>query len=267
MSQPAELVSPSAQQDLPVRYEQPLNERMRTFLRLEYLYQQFLYHADRQSEWASRNSINCLLDIIAILGRGDVRNDVLKALEKQIKLFDQYQDSPNIDVGRLSGVLRNLEKFRNEVNAIGPQYLVPIRENEFLNAVKHRNTIPGGTCEFDLPDYNHWLRKPYESRFADLQFWMRDLLPVCGSVAELLWLYRKSGATYERVAAGGVFQHSLSRGTVNNLLRVILPARTALYPEVSGSRHGFTIRFMQWPDAKSRAVQSTSNVKFQLTIC
>ena len=267
MSQPAEILDQSAVSNLPVRYEQPLNERMRTFLRLEYLYQQFLYHIELRSEWASRNAISSLLDIIAILSRGDVRSDVLKELERQIYLFDQYQNLPEIDEGRLGGVLRNLENFRKQVIAIGPQYLVAARESEFLNSVKHRSAIPGGTCEFDLPDYNHWLRKPFDSRLADLQFWMTDLTPVCGSVAELLWLYRKSGTTYEQVAVGGVFQHSLSRGSANNLLRVILPPRAALYPEISGSHHRFTIRFMEWSDARSRAVQNTSNIKFQLTIC
>lgn len=267
MSQPAEILDQSALPDLPVRYEQPLNERMRTFLRMEYLYQQFLYHVELRSEWASRNSIASLLDIIAILSRGDVRNDVLKELERQIYLFDQYQNFQEIDETRLGRLLRNLEKFRNDVNALGPQYLLPARESEFLNSVKHRSAIPGGTCEFDLPDYNHWLRKPYASRFADLQFWMTNLSPVCGSIAELLWLYRKSGTTYEQVAVGGVFQHSLSRDSANNLLRVILPPRTLLYPEISGGHHRFTVRFMEWSDAQSRAVQSTANTKFQLTIC
>ena len=35
-------------------FEQPLNERMRTFLRLDFLYTQALYHNEMASQWGSR---------------------------------------------------------------------------------------------------------------------------------------------------------------------------------------------------------------------
>ena len=38
----------------PVVYEQPLNERMRTFLRLEFLYTQATFHSEFDSAWSAR---------------------------------------------------------------------------------------------------------------------------------------------------------------------------------------------------------------------
>ena len=35
-------------------FEQPLNERLRTFLRLDFLYTQALYHNEMASQWGSR---------------------------------------------------------------------------------------------------------------------------------------------------------------------------------------------------------------------
>ena len=52
-------------------FEQPLNERMRTFLRLDFLYSQALYHNERGPPWGSRAAVDSLLDILAILTRGD----------------------------------------------------------------------------------------------------------------------------------------------------------------------------------------------------
>jgi len=49
-------------------YEQPLSERMRTFLRLEFLFQTGMYHAKGRSVWDSRAAMGCLLDILAIFG-------------------------------------------------------------------------------------------------------------------------------------------------------------------------------------------------------
>ena len=41
-----------------VVYEQPLNERMRTFLRLDFLYSQALYHNEKGSSWGSRAAVD-----------------------------------------------------------------------------------------------------------------------------------------------------------------------------------------------------------------
>lgn len=267
MIQSAEILSQSIMADSPVRYEQPLSERMRTFLRLEYLYEQLLFHIERESQWASRAAVASLLDIIAILSRGDLRSDIIKELERQIYIFDRYQNIPDVDEGRLARVLRNLQTLRQELNVVGPQYLLSVRESEFLNAVKHRSTIPGGTCEFDLPDYSHWLRKPYDQRLADIKEWTKNLRPLCASIAELLWLLRKSGQSLDQVAINGVFQHSLRGNVIVGLIRVSLAAGTPYYPEISGSRHRFTVRFMEWSDVRLRAVQTNHNVDFELTIC
>jgi len=39
-------------------FEQPLNERMRTFLRLDFLYNQALYHSEMASPWGSRAAMS-----------------------------------------------------------------------------------------------------------------------------------------------------------------------------------------------------------------
>src|SRR5688572_2562748 len=134
-------------------YEQPLNERMRTFLRLDFLYQQALFHEEREDAWSTRAAVGSLLEILAITARGDVRSEVLKELERQMSIMADYQTRPGVDSGRLRAVLSNLERLRTELNAAGALFMQRLRDSEFLNAIKHRSTIPGGTCEFDLPDY------------------------------------------------------------------------------------------------------------------
>jgi hypothetical protein len=72
-------------------YEQPLNERMRTFMRLEFLYRQMLYNIDLEADWATRAATGSLLEIIAILGRGEVRSDVHKELDYQVECLKRYK--------------------------------------------------------------------------------------------------------------------------------------------------------------------------------
>ena len=64
-----------------IKFEQPLSERMRTFLRLEFLHEQTRFHANEPTDFGARAAVAGLLEILTILGRGDVRSDVLKELD------------------------------------------------------------------------------------------------------------------------------------------------------------------------------------------
>ena len=250
-----------------MEYEQPLSERMRTFLRLEFLYQQILYNSERETDWATRATISTLHEVLAILSRGDVRSDVHKELDHQLGVLERFQSQPGVDGGRLDSLVHNLATSRDELNRIGTSYLQSLKDCEFLNAIKHRSAIPGGTCEFDLPEYNHWLRQPFARRQEDMQVWLESLRPVCDAVTELLWLIRESAQPTEQMAINGMYQHSMQKDGHCRLLRVSLAGGSSLFPEISGSQHRFTVRFLEWSTIDSRAVQTGHDVPFQLSIC
>jgi len=266
MAKPASDVKP--QQSVAVRhYEQPLSERMRTFLRLEFLYQQMLYNCEQEADWATRATIGTLLDIMAILSRGDVRSDVHKELDHQLGVLQRYQSQPGVDSGRLDSLIRNLAASRDELSRIGTSFLQPLKDSDFLNSIKHRSAIPGGTCEFDLPVYSHWLRQPFARRAQDLEAWIAAIRPVCDAVTELLWLLRESAKPQDKRAINGMYQHSMQKDANCRLLRVSIENGSALFPEISGSQHRFTIRFLEWSTVSRRAVQTGHDVEFQLSIC
>ena len=103
----------------PLIFEQPLNERMRTFLRLDFLYSQALYHNEVQSQWGSRAAMGSLLDILAIAARGDVRADVQKELERHLAQLNVFQSKPGVDSARLRTVMSNLLRLRADFVACG----------------------------------------------------------------------------------------------------------------------------------------------------
>lgn len=248
-------------------YEQPLNERMRTFLRLEFLYRKTEHHFHDDSEISTRQAIDSMLEIDAILTRGDVRSEVLKEIERQADQLQGFVNSPGVDTSRLTTIIAELSRQRDSVKALGPHYLQNIKDSEFLSAIKHRSAIPGGTCEFDLPLFGHWLRQPYEARSEDMAVWLRDLRPLCMAVNQIMWLIRQSAAETEHVAAAGMFQHSLDKEANCRMLRVTLREQPDLFPEISGSPQRFTIRFLSWSDIGSRPAQTQRDITFSLSIC
>jgi len=248
-------------------YEQPLNERMRTFLRLEFLYQQILYNSEIESDFATRASISTLLEVLAILCRGDTRSEVHKELDHQLSALQQFQSQPGVDTRRLDTLTHNLVVSREQIARIGTGFLQSLKDSEFLNAIKNRSAIPGGTCEFDLPEYSHWLRQSYERRQQDLKLWIDDIRPLCDAVAEVMWLIRESAAAEDKLAINGMYQHNMQKDVCCRLLRVSLAEDSRLFPEISGSQHRFTVRFLEWSTVDRRAVQTGQDVPFQLSIC
>ena len=248
-------------------FEQPLNERMRTFLRLDFLYNQALYHNEMASPWGSRAAMSSLIDILAITTRGDVRADVLKELEGQLTSLNEFQSNPGVDAQRLKTLMSNLLRLRADLMAAGSAFLQPLRDSQFLSAIKHRNAIPGGTCEFDLPDYTFWLAQSDDARMRTFNQWLGLLRPMCDAIAELLWLTRQNGRSREEIARGGMFNITFERDNPLQLLRISLPVAAGLYPEISGSHHRCNIRFLTWNGLATRATQAEGDVPFLLSCC
>ena len=248
-------------------FEQPLNERMRTFLRLDFLYNQALYHNEMASQWGSRAAMSSLIDILAITTRGDTRSDVLKEIERHLVSLNEYSSKAGVDTNRLQTLMKNLIRLRTDLNNAGLTFLQPLRDSEFLSAIKHRSAIPGGTCEFDLPDYYYWLTQSPETRIRTFNQWLGLLRPLCDAIGELLWLTRQNGRSRQEVAQGGSYHITFERDTPYQLLRIALPTSTGLYPEISGSHYRCSVRFLHWNGLTARPTQSDADVPFLLSCC
>jgi cell division protein ZapD len=249
-------------------YEQPLNERMRTFMRLDFLYNQALYQSEIATASSARAAMTGLLDILSITTRSDMRSDALKELERHLSHLNEFQSRPGVDAARLKTVIANLGRLRGELLNAGSAFLQPIRDSEFLNSIKLRSTIPGGTCEFDLPEYFCWLSQPAEARMLAFGEWLGLLRPLCDAIAELLWLTRQAGRSRNELAKGGVFMIGFDRDAPAQLLRIALPAEERLFPEISGGgQHRCNVRFLKWQGLAARPTPTEADVPFTLTIC
>ncbi len=248
-------------------FEQPLNERMRTFLRLDFLYNQALHHNEMANPWGSRAAMASLIDVLAITTRGDVRSDVLKELENHLTTLNEFQTNPGVDSQRLKTLVSNLVRLRGDLMNAGSAFVQPLRDSEFVSAIRHRSAIPGGTCEFDLPDYYFWLSQPDEVRVRTFNQWLGLLRPLCDAVAELLWLTRQNGRNRKEIATGGAFSITFDRDNPLQLLRISLPAAAGIYPEISGSHHRCSVRFLTWNGLTTRPTQATADIPFMLSCC
>ncbi|MGD9842820.1 MAG: cell division protein ZapD [Steroidobacteraceae bacterium] len=263
----AELQSGNDAEAATIDYEQPLNERLRTYLRLEFLYRQTRHHQQVSDTWDTRAAINAIIDILAITARGDCRTDALKELERQLVILNEFRNKSGVDSERLDSIMTRLAHHRSELNSTAGVFMQSLRDSEFLSAIRHRAAIPGGTCEFDLRDYHHWLNQDFSIRQADFASWMHDISILCEAVSYLLWVTRQNARPRREVAVGGQFHLNLDRDSHCQLLRITLPTGSDYFPEISGSHYRCSVRFLKWQGVATRAVQAEQDVPFLLTTC
>ncbi len=250
-----------------VIYEQPLSERIRSFLRLEHLFERAQFHLNSGDPWSSRNTLECVIAVQSVLGRADLKKELINELERYATRLDSLSRNPNVDQSRLTDILEKirsiLQSLRRFDNVIGHE----LRYNELLNSVKQRNSIPAGTCNFDLPAYHYWLMLPTEQRIRDLRNWLSSFDLLHEAVSLILSLVRESATETREIAIAGFFQKTLETATPCQMIRVSLPAETTYFAEISAGRHRFTVRFMQFQDSASRPVQADEDIEFDLLCC
>lgn len=247
-------------------FEQPLNEHLRTFLRLDCLFEQWRHYQLDESVWGRRAAIGTLLDILTLLSRSDLRTEFIKEINHQHLNLSRLQNRPGIDHGRLSTILQQLQQLNEALQKVPSQAAgTLLKENELLTNVMNRSAIPGGSCGFDVPTYHRWLGLSTEDQRCDLERWATDLRPFQDTAALMVKLVRESARPAPKLAERGIYIHSMDGPC--QLIRVLLPAGTKLYPEISAGKHRCTIRFMDHHDINQRPVQTTEDIGFDLVLC
>lgn len=246
-------------------YEHPLSERIRTMLRLEHLFRQSAHFLKGQSAWDSRVFIATQLDLLDIFSRGDLRTELLKELERAIGNLRGLMENPNVDHERLGTILRALEHLIDNLHGLTAQPGQALREDEFITAIRQRSSIPGGTCDFDLPVYHQWLEQSWSVREQDQKRWFASLDAVRQAIDLLLKMIRNSAEPQTLSTDNGGYQKQLESGLPYQMVRVMLPSNSTYYAEISGSKHRFSLRFLK--PGGERPLLAEDTVAFKLACC
>jgi cell division protein ZapD len=249
-----------------ILYEYPLHERVRTYLRLEHLFLRLQQLISRVDALDHHFALATLFEIMDVAARADLKSDLLKDLDKQKHLLDSYRGNPAIAEAVLDQVVGEIDQCYAALNGQQGKAGQPLTENDWLMSIRSRISIPGGTCEFDLPSYYAWQHKAGISRQADLQQWIGTLTALSDAVQLLIKLLRDSGTPQKVIANGGQFQQNLPQGRSFLLLRVALDMTQGLIPEISGNRLMVSVRLMQLGEDQ-RPHLVTDDVAFELALC
>jgi cell division protein ZapD len=249
-----------------IRYEHPLNERIRTLMRLEDLYRRALFFTGEATAADHHAALTALFEIVDVAARADLKADILQELERQRQLLAPLRHNPAIEATALNDLLAEIDAAAGRLLAQTGKVGQQIRDNEWLMAIKQRTGIPGGACEFDLPAYHHWLNVEPVARQRDLQTWLAPLLPIFAGLSIILRLLRDNGKISSHTAYRGVFQLMLTTAKIAQLLRLSLAKDLPCVPEISANKYALNIRFVGVAGMDRGSVYD-GDVEFDLMFC
>ncbi|MCX7193735.1 MAG: cell division protein ZapD [Proteobacteria bacterium] len=248
-----------------ISYEFPINEKVRTWLRLEDLFARMNYFLTCELSMEHHVALTTLFEVHEVACRPDLKSELLQELERQKRALACLHNNPAISEQALDGILSEIEQAASALLAITGKVGTILRENEWLMGIKQRASMPGGTCQFDLPSYHYWQKQPAGLRRDNLLDWLAPLLPISDAINILLRLLRENGRKISFTAHNGTFQQ-MQGGRAAQLLRVTLPSDLACIPELGANKYAINIRFIVANyEAKSSLFEQ--DVPFDLTFC
>ena len=235
-------------------------------LRLEHLFDRMAGLIARDDPVDHHYALASMFEIMDVAARADLKSDVLKELDRHKTQLNAYRGNPAISEAALDDVIGRIDHAFNGLNQLQGKAGADLVGNEWLMSIRSRISIPGGTCEFDLPAYYAWQKLAPQRRRADLVQWVSSMMPLAEALQVLLGLLRDSGVPHKVIAPGGQYQQSLPQGRAYLLMRVRLDVPEDVIPEISGHRLMVSVRMMR-QDAEGRLKPNQVDTTFELTLC
>jgi len=249
-------------------FEQPLNERIRILLRIEALINKLDYFKNLNNDIASYNAILTVLEITALVERGDIKQELIKELERQHKVLNALVSHQSVDKSRLELTLSKLKHGINNMHGMDGKLGEHLKKIDFLLTIKQRAAIPGGSCDFDLPQLRYWLNQDLHTRQQDIDRWSSPYYQLYEVLLLAINIIRDSAHSEKVIARKGFFQETLDTSQPNQLIRIELPHDSFIFPEISAGKHRYTIRFLQCQQSVDKIpVQYKEDVEFKLFRC
>ena len=238
-------------------YDFPLNEKSRTYLRLESLFSQIPDNLESDQSWAHIAFFKGLFDLQELLERGDLRADLIKDLERLGQRLSHWASLPDVDLEQIQRMQQESTQLSRSLLS-SPRPGARLKEDRLLGSIRQRFSIPGALCAFDVPQLHHWLVTPAVGRHQQMQQWLSDINLLMNAISLLLRLWRESGHFSDQVATNGFFQDTAEGA---ELIRIRLTGSQSCYPTLSGHKNRFALRFLPTTE------QPIGDVSFQLACC
>ena len=248
-------------------YEQPLNERIRLFMRLESMFFQMKNFHQADEYYSIQLFLDALFDVLDFLHRYEIRAEIIKELQGYKTGIDREHFALGWTLEERVATLENIDMSLQEAYSLNFNPISALRENELFTSLRQRNFNQSGNCLFEVPAYQYWLLQNENHEIPFLQQCYEMFLPIARAVALVLQLVRAGAEITNEYTDDGIFLKTLDSNRRNQMIRIHLDNEQRVFPRISGDKHRFSVRFMTQENPEQRAKQVETPVQFSLQTC
>ncbi len=240
-------------------YEEPVDERIRKFLKLENYFIKINEHKIRDSVYDSYAALSTLVDLYQTLSRAEVKRELIREIDFHRSRYQEYIKLENSDKIKLNSIMEKQTVILSTLHNLKSNYLTDLHTDElFQYSVKHHDTL----CS----ELDYWLTRDYSYRLNQLNLWLELIKPIENSVYFCLDILRKSSETRENCAKNGMYILKLDSDKKIKLLRITMHSDNYFFPRVSVGPQRATISFMTLNDM-NKFIQIKDDINFVIDLC
>ena len=240
-------------------YEQPIDERIRKFLRLENIYMKINNHMDIDSKYDAYSTLLNISELFINLTRSEIKRDLISEIETQKVRYQEYSKLDGADRIKLNSIMEKQNAILKTLHDLEANYLNVLKNDELLQTIiKHINT----SCA----DLDYWLSRDHDFRKNQINLWLELIKPIENSIFFCLDLLRKSSETVEITAKDGMYLFKMDIEKKIRLLRVTMKTDNYFFPRISVGPQRATIAFMTIDD-NNKIIRLNQDINFVLDLC
>jgi len=242
-------------------YEEPVQEKIRKFIKIEFLLNKIYYFKGKDNKSENYISLLALCELYEILSRSDIKSELIREIETQNTYLQKIKEIPQADSSKLNSVLEKQSQLLKLIYSIEINYLDHL-ERDILFKTILKNCF----TQLQPASIDFWLSRDILNRETQIDLWLEPLIFIKRSIDFILEVIRKSGRFEDRVAEKGFFMEKLDPKKNILLVRVTLTSDLYYYPQISVGKQRLTIMFMT-KDDRNNLVPHQEDLTFILTTC
>ena len=242
-------------------YEEPVQEKIRKFIRIEFLLNKIYYFKGKDNKSENYISLLALCELYEILSRSDIKSELIREIETQNTYLQKIKEIPQADSSKLNSVLEKQSQLLKLIYSIEINYLDHLERDILFKTI-----LKNSFTQLQPASIDFWLSRDILNRETQIDLWLEPLIFIKRSIDFILEVIRKSGRFEDRVAEKGFFVEKLDPKKNILLVRVTLTSDLYYYPQISVGKQRLTIMFMT-KDDKNNLVPYQEDLSFILTTC